>query len=195
VRSRRGVTAVLACFTGTGLVGAHVVAYLIALPDAAVRATILRATGHGYFSVAMVVATVAAIFGSFAPAALGFRRGETARVAVRWRYAAVRIALVQTAAFVVLGFAERAAANVPPVAMSPRLLFVGIGVQVLVACLAAAVIAVICRVAALVRRALSTGTVRVLRPALRFVHVFEAALPQPALVGGFDSRAPPVSPR
>src|SRR5438045_3715558 len=107
---RRTATPILAAFAAAGLVGAHVLAYVIALPDAAVRAAMLRGTGHGYLSAAGVVAVLAAIFGSFAAAALGARSGRAAPVA--WRHAALRIAAVQTAAFVVLEIAERAAVNI-----------------------------------------------------------------------------------
>jgi len=191
---RHGVTAILGAFAAAGLVGAHVLAYLIALPDAAVRAAMLRGTGHGYLSAAGVVAIVAAIFGSFAAASLGFRRGG-GRVDIRWREAALRIAAIQTIAFVVLEVAERAAVNIPPAAINPRLLLVGIGVQVLVACLAALVIALICRVAAIVWTALAQTLVRAAHGARELVRDVDRLPRERAFAGAYDSRAPPVSPR
>jgi hypothetical protein len=190
---RTRITVVLAAFAAAGLIGAHVLGYVIALPDAAVRAAILRGTGHGYLSAAGVVAVVAAIFGSFAAAALGF--GDVQARALRWRDAALRIAAVQTVAFVVLEIAERAAVNVPPVRMSPRLLLVGIGVQALVACIAALVIVLVCRVAAVVWRALAGTLVRAAYSAYRLVGPTDTTPVPLAFAGGFDSRAPPRSPR
>jgi hypothetical protein len=189
---RRGTGAILAAFAAAGLVGAHVLAYAIALPDAAIRATILRGTGHGYLSAAGVVAVVAAIFGSFAAAWLGGRSQRS--VPIGWRQAALRIAAVQTGAFVVLEVAERAAVNIPPVAINPRLLVVGIAVQLLVACLAAAVIALACRVGAIVWRALAGSLRASAGGSQRLVRVFEARAFAPALAGGYDSRAPPSTP-
>ena len=193
MRNRRVVPAVLACFAAAGLVGAHVLAYVIALPDPAVRATFLRASGHSYFSAATVVAIVAAIFGSFAAAALGFRKRQAATP--RWRDAAVRIALIQTAAFAVLEIAERAAAGVSPTVIGPRLALIGVAVQIVVACVAALVLLLVCRVATFVWRALAGRPERVRRASRPLPTPLVTSLPQLAFAGGFDSRAPPSSSR
>ncbi len=193
MRNRRLVPAVLALFAAAGLVGAHVLAYLIALPDQAVRAALLSASGHGYFSAATVVAVVAAIFGSFAAAAIGLRRQQSASRALRWRYTAVRIALVQTAAFAVLEIAERAAAGVSPALIGPRLAVIGVVVQVVVAWLAAGVLLAICRVAALARRVFAGRPERVRHHDRRIPDLFDWSLPRLAFAGSFDSRAPPPS--
>jgi hypothetical protein len=191
---RRTAQAILACSAAAGLVGAHVIAYIVALPDPAVRATVLRATGHGYFSAAAVAAVVAGIFGVLGAAALGYRRGGGMVRPVGLRHTAVRVAAIQSAAFVILEVAERAAANVPLVTMNVRLLLIGIGVQALLGCLAAAIVLLVCRTAAAVWRALH-GPPRIRGRVERRVAPFDALVSRPALAGAFASRAPPSPPR
>ena len=188
---RHLVRPTLALFAAAGLVGAHVVAYVIALPDAAVRSAVLRMTGHGYFSAAVVVATVAGIFGSAAAAAVGFRGGRRAPP-IRWRAAALRIALVQVGAFCVLEFAERAAAG-GPVSLSPKLLAVGVAVQIAIAVVAAIVLVLIARVATLAARAW-TQPLPWTRPIRRVVALVDTSLRQPPFAAPLSARGPP-SPR
>jgi hypothetical protein len=186
---RHFIRPTLGMFAAAGLVGAHVLAYLIALPDAAVRAAVLRTTGHGYFSAAFVVATVAAIFGSAAAAAIGCRRGHTAS-SLRWRAAAWRIALVQSTAFLVLEFAERAAADVP-FSLSPKLLGIGLAVQLVVAIASAVVVVLIARVAALVWIAWSRRPRPTARLGGRAVALFDGTRPRAAFATGVSARGPP----
>jgi hypothetical protein len=191
---RRGVQAILATSAAAGLVGAHLIAYLVALPDAAVRSGMLRATGHGYFSAAIVVATVAGIFGVLAAAAVGFRAGETGEhLTLRWRDAALRIAAVQTAAFVVLEMAERAAANVPPLTISPRLLLTGFAVQIVLAAAAALLVTLIARVSAAAADLWLTRVPPVHGGTQRLVPLFDGRVLRPVLTGALHARAPPLA--
>jgi hypothetical protein len=192
LRNRRLVEAILAASAAAGLVGAHALAYVVALPDPAVRSLVLRATGHAYFSAAVVVAVVAAIFGCAAAAALGVRN-DNARLTLR--SAAWRVVGAQATAFALLEVAERAAVNVAPLSIGARLAIIGLVVQAVVGFAAAAIVVAVCRVARAARRAL-TG--RRAWPARRWAAVvasFDSRPLERAFANGLGARAPPATPR
>ena len=180
-----------------GAAVAHTLIYLVKVPDTSARAAVLAATGHGYWSVAVAAAIVLGLMAVGAVVARQFRRGAGAtappHVPDRVDRLALRLALLQSAIFMVQEGVERLAAGAAlgDLAAAPSLLLTGIAVQVLVALGVAAVLAGLGRAAEAVGRALRAagppGTSTVLaRPPARPVR--RSRLPGgPAAI-----RAPPV---
>jgi hypothetical protein len=112
-----------------GIVLAHAVGYALAFPDGGLRASVLRATGHGYWPVAVALAALAA--GGAVVLAVG--------AGVRRTWAQLLPRPLALAAFQVVGFlavetSERIAAGIPLSALlHERAVLVGVVVQVLVA--------------------------------------------------------------
>jgi hypothetical protein len=160
-----------------GAAVAHTLIYLVQVPDTSARAAVLAATGHGYWSVAVAAAIVFGLVAAGAVVARHFRRGGGSdappHLPDRVDQLALRLALLQSAIFVVQEGVERLAAGAAlgDLAAAPELLLTGFAVQVLVALGVAAVLAGLGRAAEAVGRALraagppSTGTVPVRRPA------------------------------
>jgi hypothetical protein len=158
-----------------GAAVAHTLIYLMTVPDTRARAAVLAATGHGYWSVAVAAAIVLGLVAAGATVARHFRHGAgTAAPAVPDRIdrLGLRLALLQSAIFVVQEGVERLAAGAPvgALAVTPNLLLTGIAVQVLVALGVAAVLAGLGRAAEAVGRALraagpTSSAVLVRRPA------------------------------
>jgi hypothetical protein len=195
-RRRIRSTALLGCFAAAGLVGAHVLAYRMALPDGLVRAAVLRTTGHGYLGPAIVIATVAFVFGLIGSAAVGFAHGRRhSRGIPSWRYAALRIAATQTGGFVMLEFAERVVVGRRPVAFDVALLCIGIVVQIVLACAAAAVLVLVGRAAHAVGRASRTPLPVRLQLYRSVFTAFDVRAPRLLFAGAQPVRGPPSSPR
>jgi hypothetical protein len=160
-----------------GAAVAHTLIYLVKVPDTRARAAVLAATGHGYWSVAVAAAIVFGLVAVAATIARHFRHGTGAAAPPalpdRVDQLGLRLALLQSAIFVVQEGVERlaAGASVGALATAPNLLFTGIAVQVLVALGVAAVLAGLGRAAEAVGRALraagppATSTVLAPRPA------------------------------
>jgi hypothetical protein len=94
-----------------GVVVAHAVDYLVLFPAAGPREAYLHSTGHGYWSVAVAVATGAAALAVLcvaASAALRVVRGTRGRPPTRFR----SLVVWQMAAFVALEAGERGLAGV-----------------------------------------------------------------------------------
>jgi hypothetical protein len=195
-RGRATQTTLLACFAAAGLIGAHVLAYFIALPDAIVRSAVLRNTGHGYLGPAVVIATVALFFGIIGAAAVGYAHGRHGeRSAVRWRHVALRIASTQTVAFLLLETAERGVAGRRPVAGDLTLLAVGVVVQALLGCIAAAVLTFVGRAAEFVGRTLRPRPSPLHGVRGRVRALFDVAAPRLQFAGAHSARAPPAPSR
>jgi hypothetical protein len=143
-----------------GAAVAHTLIYLVKVPDTRARAAVLAATGHGYWSVAVAAAIVFGLVAVAATIARHFRHGAGAAVPPalpdRVDQLGLRLALLQSAIFVVQEGIERLAAGAPvgTLAAAPSLLLTGIAVQVLVALGVAAVLAGLGRAAEAVGRAL-----------------------------------------
>jgi hypothetical protein len=186
----------LACFAAAGLIGAHVLTYFIALPDAIVRSLVLRNTGHGYIGPAVVIAVVALLFGVMGSAAIGYARGRRGeRSAARWRHAALRIAGTQTVAFLLLETAERGVAGRRPVLGDLTLFAVGVVVQALLGCVAAAVLTFVGRAAEFVGRALRPRRAPLLQAHRRVRVLFDVTPPRVQFAGAQSARSPPAPSR
>jgi hypothetical protein len=130
-------TAVPALAAVAGVVVAHAVDYVVVYPEANERAAQLHATGHTYWSVAVVAAVAAAVVAMLVAAWWGGRR---ARGAPRARSEVTSLAWVlawQVAAFAVMEAGERATAGLSPSALlSSRAFWFGLVLQLPVAWLA-----------------------------------------------------------
>lgn len=142
----RGI--VLFAMAAVGLVGGHVLGYMVLAPDARQRGALLSRTGHWYFSKAFALAVAAAIVAGVASALLGAARG---RLEGR-RTMALRLAGLQVLSFVVLEVTERLLAGGSLGELLGPVLAIGIPLQVLVAALGVLVLALVAgTVAAAVR--------------------------------------------
>jgi hypothetical protein len=143
-----------------GAAVAHALLYLVKVPDTRARDAVLAATGHAYWSVAVAAAIVLGLGAACSIAARRFRHGldrAGGRAAPdRVDRLALRLALYQSAIFVVQEGVERLAAGDAPVDLvaTASLLLTGIAVQVLVALAVAAALAGLGRAAEAVGRAL-----------------------------------------
>jgi hypothetical protein len=183
--------ATLAGAAMAGLVGAHVLDYLVLIPDGPSRHRVLAATGHGYFASAAVLAFVAGAIAMLSAAAIGYRVGrgrERVAGAPSFRITAGRLAAVQVGGFVLLEATERLAAGVSPARGLDTTLVAGILIQVVVACLAAAVLALVHRAGEAVGSAIAARPHPLLRPPvlipLRHLGVVRPAERRPGLVRG-----------
>jgi hypothetical protein len=140
-----------------GLLGAHVLGYVVLAPETSVRSAVLAETGHGYLPRLTEVAVAAAILAGLASARLGMLRAHGVTDG-RWsvRFLSVRLSVLQVAGYVVLEVAERVLSDAP-VAGVGAVLAVGIPVQAVVASVAAALIALLERAGQAVARALGTS--------------------------------------
>ncbi|HEY2959752.1 MAG TPA: hypothetical protein VGM21_16330 [Actinomycetota bacterium] len=146
---------------GAAVAGAavsHTLIYLVEVPDAGARDAVLAATGHAYWSVAVAAAVVLGLVAVGSVAARRFLHGlrlagPSPEPVDRL---ALRLALYQSAIFVVQEGVERLAAGGSSggLAAGTDLLLTGIAVQVLVALGIAVLLAGLGRAAEAVGRAL-----------------------------------------
>jgi hypothetical protein len=146
-----------------GAAFAHALLYLVEVPDTKARNAVLAATGHAYWSVAVAAAIVLGLAAAGSTAIRHFRHGraEVSLAPDRVDRLALRLALYQSAIFVVQEGVERLAAggSSGDLTAASNLLLTGIAVQVLVALGVAAVLAGLGRAAEAVGRALrAAGT-------------------------------------
>jgi hypothetical protein len=100
----------------TGVVVAHIAAYLLAFSSPNQRADALRATGHGYWDHAVVLAVVAAVVAVAQAAVRGLRRWPVEREPEGARFCRRLLLLAgwQLALFTGMEVIERIAAGVAP---------------------------------------------------------------------------------
>jgi hypothetical protein len=192
-RSRRVVRFLtLGAAAMAGLVGAHVVDYLILVPNGAARHRVLVQTGHGYFGEAAVLAFAAGVIAMLAVASLGYRRGRdraSEAGSIGLTHVARRLAALQVAGFLLMEVTERLAAGAPLSHLVDPYVVTGVLIQVVVAVLAAAILVGIQRTAEMVGRVLgrrpvtrSAGTG--LRPIPRRLGPVVRAVARPGVVRG-----------
>jgi hypothetical protein len=137
-RSRLGGLPTFAFALG-GLLVAHAVTYLLAVPDPYHRDLVLRRTGHGYLPTLVEVALVGLVAGAaiLVSRALGSRSGSEPRLLAL----SARLALIQTVAFVGQEVLERLVAHAPLAELTnDHVLVVGVFAQVVVALAGAALL-------------------------------------------------------
>jgi hypothetical protein len=143
-----------------GIVIAHAADYALAFPDPVRRSSELATTGHGYWPVAVVVATVCGVVGLALAARKGWR-GEVSTAPLT--LTATQLAAGQVALFALVESVERLAVGGHPLAFLASMPFaIGVVLQVAVAVAAAVVLRGVeegaHRVAAALRRSRGAGT-------------------------------------
>jgi hypothetical protein len=127
------------CSVPAGVLAAHAIGYVLAYRNALHRESVLSATGHGYVRQAAVVAVVGAAVAVSTSVARGVRDAKR----TRWWDAAVRISVLQAAAFFGVEVLERIAADVSPLAGMSRVLVIGAAVQIAMGAVVALVLALL----------------------------------------------------
>lgn len=184
--------AVVAAGALAGLVGAHAVNYWLLVSDPIRREAVLHATGHAWLpqieSVA-IAAALASVVGAFA---FGWR-GE-ARPGTGFRATAFRLAATQSIGFIALEFGERAFAGAPLHHLSPLLLGVGIGLQVVCAGGVAAALSLLARAGSRIAQAFRATIVIRARAARVLTRPAGTVAVRHLLLTGADPvRGPPAS--
>jgi hypothetical protein len=149
VTSRR-VT--LAATAFAGLVGGHLIGYVILARDDVARDLLLSATGHGYLTRLAGLATASALLAIAASAVVGFRRGADA-AAPGFGWTAVRLIVLQVIGFGCLEVLERLLSG-SSVGGAAAVMAIGVPVQALVAVAGAAVLTMTERVGQAVAEAI-----------------------------------------
>ncbi|HVL90371.1 MAG TPA: hypothetical protein VM841_09070 [Actinomycetota bacterium] len=162
--------AILGAGALAGLVGAHAINYWLVASDPIRREALLHATGHSWLPGVESFAVAAALASVAGALAFGWREAPSGRVR-GFRATTGRLALAQAAGFAALEIGERFFAGVPLHHLSPLLLALGIGLQVLVACGIAATLGLLARAGARIAQAL--------RPRLARPSQAPRALPRP----------------
>ena len=184
---RIGRTLALLGTATAGLVVAHELDYRFVVPDPLHRHDLLLRSGHGYLTHAGYLALVAGLVAIFASVALGYLRGRGAGALPPARSIAARLAIVQSASFVILETVERIVVGAPPDDRLLALTVVGIMVQLVAALGGAMLITVLDRAG----HAIAVATAH--RPA--FARPSSVAVPAPAVVRAPASRVLLTAPR
>jgi hypothetical protein len=138
------------------LVGSHLLDYTLLIPDHAARQTFLHQTGHGYFRSLMVLALAAVMLALITSMVTGYRRGRSnAGGAPRFSDWAWKLGPTQAIGFVALEFAERFAAHSTLHHYADLTISIGVLIQVIVACVGAALLVLLNRAAEHIGRARS----------------------------------------
>lgn len=155
-RSRVARPVILAGTALAGLVGSHLLDYTLLIPGHAARQTFLHQTGHGYFRNLIVLALAAGVLALITSLVTGYRRGRSnARGAPRFSDWAWTLGPIQAIGFVVLEFAERFAAHSALHHYADLTISIGVLIQVIVACVGAALLVLLNRAAEHIGRARS----------------------------------------
>ena len=192
MRNRWIRAAVLGAAAFFGLVGAHVLDYLLLYSDPVRRSGVLRQTGHAYFGKAIEFAIASAILAAIGSFAFGFlrERRDSSATHSTLRVAAV-LALIQSGGFVALESAERVVANAHAGQMM-RVLILGVVLQAAIATITASALRLLERAGEVVARALSSAP-PVEQPVVAVVRPREAARPRFNLLSRASPRAPPLA--
>jgi hypothetical protein len=176
-----------------GVVAGHWLAYLLAVPVSAERAHVLAASGHGYWSLAIKAAVVLAVLslGTVLLRRLSGRLLGDEPVSERPSRVALRLALLQVAAFTAMEATERLVAGAPVAGMFAHHVFVlGLALQILAAAAGALVLLWFGRFAERIAEILARVRFPRRRPALA-VPIRLATTPAHALRGAAGVRGPP----
>ena len=146
--------AIIAAAAMAGLVGAHLLDYVVLYHDAIARSGLLQRTGHGYFGRAVEFAIASAVVAAIASGAFGFWRAHARAIEPRWsRRSMLALALIQSGAFVLLEAAERVVAHATAQQFL-KVTLLGVLLQVVVAAIATAVLALLERAGEVLARAI-----------------------------------------
>ena len=190
-RTVRGIP--LAGMAAAGVVAGHWLAYVLAVPASAERAHVLAGSGHGYWSLAVKAVVVLAVLslGTVLAQRLNGRLRGDEPVPDRPSRVALRLALLQVAAFTAMEATERLVAGAPVAGMFAHHLFVlGLALQVLAAAAGALVLLWFGRLAERIAEVLALVRFPRPQPALA-VSLRLATTPARALRGAAGVRGPP----
>src|SRR5688572_32322966 len=104
----RARTLILTAMAACGLLGAHVLDYILVVPDPAHRHDLLLRSGHGYLPRAIAITAVAGLVAALASAAIGLKSGRHSKVTAG---DLAILAGMQTGAFIALEALERILSN------------------------------------------------------------------------------------
>ena len=175
-----------------GLVLGHALAYLIAIPDPHQRAFALQRTGHAYLPALDQAVLMLLLAGMAAVVVRAFAR--TGDRTERFGRLATVLVVAQTCAFAAQEVLERLVSHAPLAGLAhDHILVTGIGVQVLVAIVAAAILRLFARTAT---RLAAVVSARTSLPRVRVVFALPVTARRPhgplfATAGSV--RAPPSS--
>lgn len=176
------------------MAASHELAYLVAEPEAARRAELLGSTGHRYFWIVAAVAfaaLVAGLAGLLGDQAMHANAGGTRLYAAL----AGRVMVLQVGGWLVLETAERAAADghTQGVLLEPAVM-IGLGAQVVMALMAAAVLLLRARIVEAIHGAARASTI--IPPPVAGPSPVCPPRPLPlrlgVQIGGADRRGPPI---
>ena len=181
-----------------GVVLAHWLAYVLAIPGAHARAQVLAASGHSYWVMAIKFAVVLglAAFGALFLRHLDrpprtWESGQEAFSAI-----AARLSLLQVMAFIAMEVTERLVVGAPVAHLfHHRLFLMGLALQLIVACGGALLLLWFSRTAERVAEALARPRLPRHRPAvLRTIRIeIQAISPVDPVRDGVGLRGPPPS--
>ena len=173
-----------------GLVGGHLLGYLLLTPNPGARASLLARTGHGYLPKVVVLAMGAAVLAGIAATLLGAARARSRAAPLGVRDTIVRLAALQMTGYVLLEVLERLLAGHSLGHLGAALLL-GIPLQILVAAVGGLVLAVVARVAQAVARALGRRPTARFRPVVLRPFPVGRALPHRSFPAPRGIRGPP----
>jgi hypothetical protein len=179
-----------------GVVLAHWLAYVLAIPAGHVRAEVLAASGHSYWVLAIKLAVVLglAAFGTLFLQHVGGRSRGTEPEEEPFSLIAARLSLLQVAAFTAMEVTERLMVGAPVAHMfHHRIFLMGLALQLIVAGAGALLLVWFSRTAERVAEAL--GRPRLPRPMfLRTIPVeIQTVSPLDPVRDGVGLRGPPGS--
>jgi hypothetical protein len=180
-----------AAIAAVGVLVAHWLTYLAALPQVRARDVLLAATGHGYWpgAVRLVVALAGCGLAALLLSNLGTGEQEPHRLT--FSGLVLRLAPIQCAAFLAMECIERLIAHAPVASvLHVHVLVLGVAIQILTASLGAFLLGLLDRAVAGVVASLRRPAHRS-RAVLRRATVFTPFRPRPALAGASGVRGPP----
>jgi hypothetical protein len=183
----------VAAVAAASVVFAHWLAYAVAIPRYSLRRTVLEATGHGYWVIAVKLAVVILATGLGALAIREWRARSEGQPSMGYTSVALRLVSLQVVGFLAMEIVERVAAgHAVSSILDQHLLPIALALQVLVACVGALLVCLLARATDVAWRRL-----RRRRPVRTIVLVLGASSPPPRpsllLEGAGGVRGPPSS--
>ena len=182
-----------------GVFVGHTIAYLVVFPSAAERAREIADSGHGYWpdAIRLLVQFVAFSMATLAVRTLRERARASGELTdppgELFRWLMIRLGALQAAGFIVMEVTERLVAGDPiRASLTPRLLLVGIGVQLLVAAAISLILIVISRVVEHLTTLARAPFGRASTPAMLFAPTLTPAR-QVRPPGAWGTRGPPAT--
>jgi len=170
-----------------GILGAHVLDYLIVIPNGAHRHELLLQTGHGYWPHAAAIGLVAGVLAALASFGAGFasEKGVSSFLGD-----AGILALVQVGAFVALEGVERIGSGRGAMLLFGPLLVVGMLMQIVVAIAIAAILRCLVVAGSSVAKRVLRDARRRATPVASFVE--DIAINRSIPRGSISRRGPPL---